>query len=727
MKDNIAKAESVLKTELLSQTSENITNNVKNIPVLSRRCVVIGGTTLAVFCAEQIQAAGHTIQAMLTTDTVLQTWAARQGIVCVNSVEALHTQIAQHPVDWLFSIVNPIILPAALIEQIRGGAFNYHNSPLPRYAGSHATSWALLARETHYAISWHCIEVGVDTGDIAVQWPVAIEEHDNAFSLNLKCYQAAQEGFIKLLRDLEQGKLVTYPQDLTQRSFYRQSRRPDGGGYLCWQQPGEALSALVRALDFGENYLNPLGCPKLLLKQGPVRISWLQRLNHRSEEAPGTLIALEEEAWQVTTGSEDVRIGGFATLEGKLLSAGELADISELRPGQQLPLLSLQQAQNVKDTLQALASGESFWRERLASLLPLQLPFETTGKSAEPKWALSAWQSPLLKNGEKAPLQTFAIYLARLTHQTEFQIGWCVDRVKNEPNGLSGLAPVVPMTIKVEFDQPWCTVANWINDELAQLAQHRTFCRDLLSRSPSLCAIPALTTSRPWRVAVSFIPDDKPWEQNALGELLTLQMNNQGGFRWIYDANRLNAEAVQRMSEHLQVLASSAGEGDDIPVWQFNLLPEAERTLLLETWNATQTRYPDQTCIHWLFEQQAEKTPEAIALVYEEHILSYAELNARANRLAHQLIALGVVPDQRVAICVASSPAQIVGLLAVLKAGGAYVPLDPAYPGERLVHILTDAAPAIVLADNTGRTALGEKVLAAFTVLEPNSLPDQPG
>ncbi|WP_439126841.1 formyltransferase family protein [Photorhabdus africana] len=274
MKDNIAKkAESILKAELLSQTPENITNNVKNIPALSRSCIVVGGTTLAVFCAEQIQAAGHTIHTILTTDIVLQTWAARQGIVCVNSVEALQAQIAQHPVDWLFSIVNPLILPMSLIGQIRGGAFNYHNSPLPRYAGSHATSWALLERETHYAVSWHCIEEGVDTGDIAVQCPVPIEEHDNAFSLNLKCYQAAQERFIKLLRYLDHGELVTYPQDLTRRSFYTQSRRPDGGGYLCWQQSGEALSALVRALDFGENYLNPLGCPKLLLKRGTVRIS----------------------------------------------------------------------------------------------------------------------------------------------------------------------------------------------------------------------------------------------------------------------------------------------------------------------------------------------------------------------------------------------------------------------------------------------------------------------
>ncbi|WP_340613220.1 AMP-binding protein, partial [Xenorhabdus thailandensis] len=127
-------------------------------------------------------------------------------------------------------------------------------------------------------------------------------------------------------------------------------------------------------------------------------------------------------------------------------------------------------------------------------------------------------------------------------------------------------------------------------------------------------------------------------------------------------------------------------------------MPETERTLLLETWNATENPYPDPLCVHQLFEQQVEKTPEATALVYEEQTLSYAELNARANRLAHQLMTLGVVPDQRVAICMARSPAIVVALLAVLKAGGAYVPLDPAYPGERLAYILNDTAPSVVLA-----------------------------
>jgi amino acid adenylation domain-containing protein len=180
------------------------------------------------------------------------------------------------------------------------------------------------------------------------------------------------------------------------------------------------------------------------------------------------------------------------------------------------------------------------------------------------------------------------------------------------------------------------------------------------------------------------------------------------------------------MQQALQSLADALEATPDTAVQQLQVLPDAERQLLLNTWNATQRDYPSHLCVHQLFEAQVERTPEAPALVYEEQTFSYAQLNAQANRLAHQLIELGVKPDARVAICVQRSAALIMGVLAILKAGGAYVPLDPSYPGERLAHILTDAVPSVVLADAAGRAALGDAALAECTVLDPATLPALP-
>jgi len=136
----------------------------------------------------------------------------------------------------------------------------------------------------------------------------------------------------------------------------------------------------------------------------------------------------------------------------------------------------------------------------------------------------------------------------------------------------------------------------------------------------------------------------------------------------------------------------------DKPAHSLNILPPVERHQILTGFNATAIPYPQDTLIHQLFEAQVARTPEAIALSFEDAHLNYTELNERANRLAHHLRSLGVVPDALVAVCLERSIEMVVGLFAILKAGGAYVPLDPSYPQERLAHMLADSAPVAILA-----------------------------
>ncbi|MDZ8052910.1 MAG: non-ribosomal peptide synthetase [Aulosira sp. ZfuCHP01] len=126
-------------------------------------------------------------------------------------------------------------------------------------------------------------------------------------------------------------------------------------------------------------------------------------------------------------------------------------------------------------------------------------------------------------------------------------------------------------------------------------------------------------------------------------------------------------------------------------------LKESEQWQLLDKWNHTQTDYPRQACIHQLFEAQVEKTPDSIALVFENQQITYRDLNSRANQLAQYLQTLGVGAEVLVGICVERSVEMVVGLLAILKAGGAYVPLDPGYPQERLAFMLSDTNVSVLL------------------------------
>ncbi|AGY58063.1 non-ribosomal peptide synthetase [Gloeobacter kilaueensis] len=206
---------------------------------------------------------------------------------------------------------------------------------------------------------------------------------------------------------------------------------------------------------------------------------------------------------------------------------------------------------------------------------------------------------------------------------------------------------------------------------------------------------------------VMFILQNAPRSPDKIGELvldlkevesntakfdLTLAMEEtaQGVAGVIeYDTDLFEMATIERMAGHLLTLLEAAVTDPDQAIASLPLLTEQEKQLFSQ-WNDTERDYPRHLCIHQLFEQQVERTPEAVALVWGKEKLSYRELNHRANQLAHHLQSLGVGAEVLVGICLERSPKLVVSLLAVLKAGGAYVPLDPNYPAERLAFMIQD-------------------------------------
>ncbi|HYW07271.1 MAG TPA: amino acid adenylation domain-containing protein, partial [Longimicrobium sp.] len=165
----------------------------------------------------------------------------------------------------------------------------------------------------------------------------------------------------------------------------------------------------------------------------------------------------------------------------------------------------------------------------------------------------------------------------------------------------------------------------------------------------------------------------------------------------IHATSIFDRATVERHVGYLLRVLEEMAANDGIRVDALKLIPPDERARVVDAWNATDADYPADACAHELFESQAERSPDAIALAHEGGEVTYAELNARANRLAHHLVGLGVGPDARVGLCLERGVEMVVAVLAVLKAGGAYVPLDPEYPAERLAFMLADSAPAVLV------------------------------
>ncbi|MGF6988499.1 amino acid adenylation domain-containing protein [Paraburkholderia atlantica] len=464
-----------------------------------------------------------------------------------------------------------------------------------------------------------------------------------------------------------------------------------------------------------------------------VLVERLVVLPVRSGVPAGSLLEIKANRWRIATGTQDVDVWFRDLNDG--LDARLLAKNLELHEGDRLTVLTRDEARSITAAHQSLAHSEDFWRRRLEKFKPLQvLPLSSPCvEKASPQWQSSSWLTSSvladLPTTDRAEylLAAWLIYLARITGENTFQLGW-----SRAPDGLQAgskvidmlVTSVVPMEVCIDLSSDITEVRSVVRAECALLTEHNSYARDFVARNPTLRGVQALRLQRPWQIGTRVTVGEggsaragsrtsSPTAGGALcGELLTFEIDAlDGTFRWHFDVARIAPQQVDRMAQHLQILLREAVAKRQQPVCHLDILPAAERGYLLEELNRTEAAYPSERCIHELFEAQVRRAPEAVALVHENERLSYGELNARANRLAHHLIALGVRPDQPVGICVERSAAMVVGLLAILKAGGAYLPLDPAYPSQRLRQVLGDAAPQLLLCDAAGRAALGPEVL----------------
>ncbi|WP_435635616.1 amino acid adenylation domain-containing protein [Pseudomonas solani] len=203
---------------------------------------------------------------------------------------------------------------------------------------------------------------------------------------------------------------------------------------------------------------------------------------------------------------------------------------------------------------------------------------------------------------------------------------------------------------------------------------------------------------------------------------LSLDIVDGAGLQAIftYATDLFEAATVERLAAHWRNLLAAMVAHPNQRLAELPMLSSAEQQANLQAWNPAPARFPVDACLHQLFEQRAAEAPDSIALSFEGQTLAYGELNRRANRLAHRLIAEGVQPDSLVGLAAGRGLEVIVGLLAILKAGGAYVPLDPAYPEDRLAFLIEDSGLSLLLAEDSARERLVIPEQVRVLSLEPD-------
>lgn len=480
------------------------------------------------------------------------------------------------------------------------------------------------------------------------------------------------------------------------------------------------------------------------LEQGPLLRTCLFICSAEENILLLTIHHIAIDGWSLTVFMDEL---------GALYSAEKAGDRKPL------PLSKFQYRDYIRWQCDMLAGPEgerlwSYWKKQLAGELPV-LNFPTDRPRPPVQTYCGALHTftlnrdltrrvKTLAEAEKTTLYTvllaaFQVLLYRYTGQEDILVGSPTSgRSLAEFENIVGYF-VNPVVLRADLSQNLTFKAfiSQVRQTVLDALEHQDFPFSLLvdqllpdrdpSRSPLFQAVFALQKShrlelnrstggnQEGMLPLDILSSDETTFQINLGELvlesyplnqklarfdLELQIIEAGGTLsgYIqYNTDLFDAPTISRLATHFQTLLEGIAAAPEQLVSELPLLTEAERHLMLVEWNDTRTDFPQRTCIHHLFENQAERSPDAIAVVFQNGQLTYRELNNRANQLAHYLRNLGVGPDVPVAVCMERSPELIIALLGILKAGGAYVPMDPAYPADRLAFMLEDArVPALL-------------------------------
>lgn len=300
-------------------------------------------------------------------------------------------------------------------------------------------------------------------------------------------------------------------------------------------------------------------------------------------------------------------------------------------------------------------------------------------------------------------LAAFQTLLMRHARQEDIVVGTSLQDVPF-PSDIAG--PIIAIRTDMSGDPTFRELLHRVSKVVDEAREHQEISWERLvealqpeqdpSRHPIFQAKFSLTDSP----AEPGFQLDRASGPEALNVDLHLHLHSRSGALtadFAYAADLFDTATIRRMAGHFQRLLEGVVAYPDEHISGLPILTAAEREQLLAEWNNTSTNYPRKACVHHLFEAQVARTPDSVAVVFENSRLTYRELNARGNQLARYLVKLGVGPYVLVGICVERSLEMIVGLLGILKAGGAYVPVDPAFPADRIAFMLEDAEAPVLL------------------------------
>ncbi|MFB3786195.1 MAG: MupA/Atu3671 family FMN-dependent luciferase-like monooxygenase [bacterium] len=674
------------------------------------RCYLMGGESVLIQCADFLLQQEHPILGIISSDPAVRKWTHKNEIPLINPESDLQSVLSSQPFHYFFSIANLRIIPPEILTLPSEGAINFHNGPLPRYAGLNTPTWALINREKQYGITWHTMVPGVDEGDILKQRFFEITDSETAVTLNTRCFQTAIDTFPELIRELAQGKVNRQKQNLAEKRNYSKHQRPANASLIDWNQEAEAIGAFVRALDFG-GYVNPMGLPKILAGGILAAVTGVEILGQTTHAHPGTVLEVSEDRLSIATRDGRVSITSLSTLEGNPLTILDYVRASKLETGDRLAQIPPEVSRRLTEVHDSLVRHEDYWIKKLSSLEPFHIPYRKHAREENDSRKFETFFFPIPQEihgyvkalDPEVPmadfhLTAFGAWLARITGASDFDIGYSDASLASRLHGFEQFhATQAPVRFSFDPHRPFAENLASSLSELKTVRRRQTYARDVLARYPQLRDVTESGYHAGLPVAVEWGPGMNG-QSAGPGTYFLLVLSEDGmECRWLYDPRIIDTSSLNEMQRQFDIFLRGLSMNPDQPIARLPILSEDESRRILIDWNATQAEYPREDCIHDQFEAQVKRTPDAPAVAYQNQEWTYRELNRRANQVAHYLRKQGVGPDILVGVHMERSLEMMAGLFGILKAGGAYVPLDPDFPRERLAFMVQDTRVPVLL------------------------------
>lgn len=668
------------------------------------RCVVIGSDALLIECGEQLLERAWSIARVYTNDDGVKTWALSNGLR-VENIDRLGVEDRElGSYEFVFNIgyIDPI--PPWLWQGAKTAAFKFHNGLLPQYAGHSAPAFAIMEGQSEFGVCWHHLTEGDGLGAVLVESRYAVDPDDSSLTLKMKSFEAALSSFSQLLDLAAAGSLDGEAQDLTTRRYIARDARPRLAGTIDWLRPATESEAMVRALDFG-TYANELALAKLWHADQLYVVADAVADDHDAGRPPGTVLELSTSALRVATARGTLTITALRSLDGAPVSIDRAAADMRLRTGDQLESVPTERATLIDRAAGLAAVSEPLWANKTLIPSTWSLPNAAeqvpSGRFGRRRIAISdAFRQCFAADGDWAIAATWLATLQRLTGAETLALGYTDDVTTNGGGKLAPwFVPMRPIAITSRLDTDLHGNVERLRASIDDASKAGIVPRDFVTRMPGT-AWPRLQLI--WGGAAEST-------DLVIGATMGLHIDDATHrATLVFDDGAWSAAAIDKLVEHIEVFAASCAAAPALALARQDLLGEADKHRVLDTFNPTETELDAEATIDRAFFACAAKRPDAIALKAGGESLTYRAAAERVTSLAARLRSEGVDRGQLVGVCLRRTIDLPITLLAVLAAGATYLPLDPKLPAERMAFVIDDAKIAMVLCERSTRESVAQ-------------------